>query len=195
MFATYIPGDSLLHRLPAGLKILLVCVLILAATLLAIAVTAVVLGLPLGFSALKLVEDVSRSDMSSRAQQIATLLDEQVATHRPLDLGDARILVPQGNQLVVRTPEESHTFGGEVGEQPIMTIDGAETFPTDSQLDFSTVYVVGGPGSSPRVLETMISWADPGMAVVPLEVPSRPENARYLATKQTRMHHTLHLAC
>ena len=34
MFATYIPGDSLLHRLPAGLKILLVCVLILAATLL-----------------------------------------------------------------------------------------------------------------------------------------------------------------
>ena len=32
-------------------------------------------------------------------------------------------------------------------------------------------------------------------AVVPLEVPSRPENARYLATKQTRMHHTLHLAC
>ena len=34
MFATYIPGDSLLHRLPAGLKILLVCVLVLAATLL-----------------------------------------------------------------------------------------------------------------------------------------------------------------
>lgn len=34
MFATYQPGDSLLHRLPAGWKILLVCVLILAATLL-----------------------------------------------------------------------------------------------------------------------------------------------------------------
>lgn len=34
MFATYVPGTSLLHRLPAGLKILLVCVLILAATVL-----------------------------------------------------------------------------------------------------------------------------------------------------------------
>ena len=34
MFATYQPGNSLLHRLPAGWKILLVCVLILAATLL-----------------------------------------------------------------------------------------------------------------------------------------------------------------
>lgn len=33
MFATYQPGNSLLHRLPAGLKVLLVCVFILAATL------------------------------------------------------------------------------------------------------------------------------------------------------------------
>ena len=33
MFATYQPGDSLLHRLPAGLKILLVCALILAVSL------------------------------------------------------------------------------------------------------------------------------------------------------------------
>ena len=30
--------------------------------------------------------------------------------------------------------------------------------------------------------------------VVPLEIPARPENAKYLATKQTQMHHTLHLA-
>ncbi|RAD62800.1 GTP cyclohydrolase II, partial [Burkholderia multivorans] len=30
--------------------------------------------------------------------------------------------------------------------------------------------------------------------VVPLEIPARPENAKYLATKQTRMHHGLHLA-
>ncbi|WP_194861606.1 energy-coupling factor transporter transmembrane protein EcfT [Dietzia sp. SYD-A1] len=33
MFATYQPGDSLLHRLPAGVKILLVCALILAVSL------------------------------------------------------------------------------------------------------------------------------------------------------------------
>ncbi|EYT57991.1 cobalt ABC transporter [Dietzia sp. UCD-THP] len=33
MFATYQPGHSLLHRLPAGLKILLVCALILAVSL------------------------------------------------------------------------------------------------------------------------------------------------------------------
>lgn len=33
MFATYQPGNSLLHRLPAGVKILLVCALILAVSL------------------------------------------------------------------------------------------------------------------------------------------------------------------
>lgn len=33
MFATYQPGTSLLHRLPAGVKILLVCALILAVSL------------------------------------------------------------------------------------------------------------------------------------------------------------------
>ena len=31
--------------------------------------------------------------------------------------------------------------------------------------------------------------------VVPLEIPARPENSKYLETKRTRMHHTLHLAC
>lgn len=34
MFATYQPGTSLLHRIPAGAKILLVCVLIVAVTVL-----------------------------------------------------------------------------------------------------------------------------------------------------------------
>lgn len=33
MFATYLPGDSLLHRLPAGVKILLVCVLVVGVSI------------------------------------------------------------------------------------------------------------------------------------------------------------------
>lgn len=75
---------------------------------------------------------------------------------------------------VVERPGPTFDITGEVDDEPIMTIDGVETHPSDSQLDFSTVYVVGGPESSPRVLETMVSWADPGMAVVPLEVMYPP---------------------
>lgn len=59
-----------------------------------------------------------------------------------------------------------------------MTIDGAPTYPSESRLDFSTVYVVGGPGSSPRVLDTVRSWADPGRAVVPLELMYPPSTTR-----------------
>ncbi len=79
---------------------------------------------------------------------------------------------------VVERPGPTFDITEEVGDEPIMTIEGAQTHPSDSRLDFSTVYVVGGPGSSPRALETVISWADPGMAVVPLEVMYPPAATR-----------------
>ena len=71
---------------------------ILAATLLAVAVTAVVLGLPLGVTALKLVEDFTRADLSTRSQQIATSLDDQVAAHREIDVESVLLAVPRGAQ-------------------------------------------------------------------------------------------------
>ena len=160
---------------------------ILAATLLAIAVTAVVLGLPLGFSALKLVEDVSRSDMSSRAQQIATLLDEQVATHRPLDLGDARILVPQGNRLVVRTPDESHTFGGDVGEQPLvervpMVQNGTVTLSAPSAPVRTSQLQVAG-----LVLLLVVLSAGTGMIVATVTARRLADPLRHVAARAARL--------
>lgn len=79
---------------------------------------------------------------------------------------------------VVERPGPTFDIAGSVGEQQIMSIEGVPTHPSESRLDFSTVYVVGGPGSSPRIIETMISWADPGMAVVPLEVMYPPSTTR-----------------
>ena len=93
---------------------------ILQATLLAVAVTAVVLGLPLGFSALKLVQDLTLADLSTRAQQIATLLDEQIATHRSVDLNAARLAVPAGARLIVRTQSHDYTYGPDPGEKPLV---------------------------------------------------------------------------
>jgi hypothetical protein len=45
---------------------------ILRAILLAVAVTGFVLGIPLGYTALQLVEDTARGSLTERAQQIAT---------------------------------------------------------------------------------------------------------------------------
>ncbi len=111
---------------------------ILRATLLAVAVTAIVLGLPLGFSALKLVQDITSAGLATRAQQIATLLDEQIAAHRPINLDTARLAVPDGARLVVRTQQHDYTYGPDPGENPLvesvpMVQSGTVTIAAPSQ--------------------------------------------------------------
>lgn len=83
---------------------------------------------------------------------------------------------------VIERPGPTFDIAGQVDDEPIMSIDGAQTHPSQSRFDFSTVYVVGGPGSSPRVLDTVRSWADPGRAVVPLEVMYPPSTTREQVT-------------
>ncbi len=92
---------------------------VLQATLLAVAVTVVVLGLPLAFSALHIVEDITRNDLSARAQQIATRLDEQIASSRPLDLADVRLVVPPEARLTVRTGSDTIVYGADPGDSPL----------------------------------------------------------------------------
>lgn len=79
---------------------------------------------------------------------------------------------------VVERPGPTFDIAGDAGGQPVMEIEGAPTFPSQTRLDFSTVYVVGGPGSSPRILQTVLAWLDPGMAVIPLEVMYPPATTR-----------------
>ncbi|RCW39178.1 signal transduction histidine kinase [Halopolyspora algeriensis] len=93
---------------------------VLQATLLAVAVTTLVLGLPLGFSALRLVADITRSDLSTRAQQIATRLDEQVAEGRPINLADVRLVVPEDARLTVHIRGRRHVYGPAPGTDPIV---------------------------------------------------------------------------
>ncbi|SFQ21189.1 Signal transduction histidine kinase [Amycolatopsis arida] len=75
---------------------------ILLAILLAVAVTAVALGIPLGITAWQLVENITREQLAASAQQIAATLDDQLANGRPLDLDDVRVAVPEDGLLLVR---------------------------------------------------------------------------------------------
>jgi signal transduction histidine kinase len=160
---------------------------ILVATLLAIAVTAVVLGLPLGFSALKLVEDVSRSDLSSRAQQIATLLDEQVATQRPMDLTDARILVPPGDQLLVHAGNQLYTYGPRPGPMPLvetvpMVQDATVTLSTSSSPVRAQQMQVAG-----LVLLLVVISASTGMIVATVTARRLSDPLRHVAARASRL--------
>lgn len=79
---------------------------------------------------------------------------------------------------VLERPGPSFDTTGEIDGEQVMTLDGVETYPTDTKLDFTTVYVVGGPGSSPRILDTMYSWLSSTQAVLPQEVMYPPATTR-----------------
>jgi signal transduction histidine kinase len=77
---------------------------ILLAILLAVAITACALGIPLGFAAFQVVESLTREDLAARAQQIAATLDDELASGHQLDLSKVQLAVPTGGHLVVELP-------------------------------------------------------------------------------------------
>jgi signal transduction histidine kinase len=93
---------------------------ILRAILLAVAVTGFVLGLPLGYSALTLVEDTARGDLNESAQRIATRLDDQIAKQQPLDLEDVRVAIPTDGRLTVVSGGSTQVTGPSPGGDPLM---------------------------------------------------------------------------
>ncbi|MEB3368138.1 ATP-binding protein [Saccharopolyspora mangrovi] len=160
---------------------------ILQATLLAVAVTTVVLGLPLGFSALKLVQDLTGADLSTRAQQIATLLDEQVANQRPIDLNAVRLAVPKGARLVVRTQAHDYVYGPDPGEDPLvqsvpMVQSGTVTIAAPSAPVRTQQLQVAG-----LVLMLVILSAGTGMFVASVTARRLADPLRHVAARAARL--------
>ncbi|MEU0881186.1 ATP-binding protein [Lentzea sp. NPDC005914] len=92
---------------------------ILRAILLAVAVTGIVLGLPLGYSALTLVEDNARGVLTERAQRIATTLDDQLANRQSLDIEAVRIAIPTDGRLTVVSGGATSVTGPSPGDDPL----------------------------------------------------------------------------
>lgn len=160
---------------------------ILQATLLAVAVTTVVLGLPLGFSALKLVQDLTGADLSTRAQQIATLLDEQVANQRPIDLNAVRLAVPEGARLVVRTQAHDYVYGPDPGEDPLvqsvpMVQSGTVTIAAPSAPVRTQQLQVAG-----LVLMLVVLSAGTGMIVASVTARRLADPLRHVASRAARL--------
>ncbi|SFS40732.1 ATP-binding protein [Saccharopolyspora flava] len=160
---------------------------ILQATLLAVAVTTVVLGLPLGFTALKLVQDLTGADLSTRAQQIATLLDEQVANQHPIDLNAVRLAVPRGARLVVRTQAHDYVYGPDPGEDPLvqmvpMVQSGTVTIAAPSTPVRAQQLQVAG-----LVLMLVVLSAGTGMIVASVTARRLADPLRHVASRAARL--------
>ena len=67
---------------------------------------------------------------------------------------------------------------GEVGGKPLIVITGGQTYPTEGQLDLTTVSENGGPGRPISLVETMAGWMRPAVAVVPEELLYPPDTTQ-----------------
>jgi signal transduction histidine kinase len=94
---------------------------ILLAILLAVAVTAGALGIPLGYSALQVVENLKRTDLSDNAQAVANNVDDVLtAGARTIALDRMRTGVPTDAEIILDTPETGRlTSGPDPGDDVI----------------------------------------------------------------------------
>lgn len=90
-----------------------------------------------------------------------------------LGLGAAAVLLPA--PYVIESPGPTFNTIGEVNEEPLITVEGRETYPTEGNLDLTTVFVAGGPGQSISIFDAFRAWADPSQAVTPRELVYPPD--------------------
>lgn len=65
------------------------------------------------------------------------------------------------------------TSEGSTG-RPVVEITGAATHPTSGSLYMLTVNVVGSPAAQPTWVQTLVAWADPDRAVLPMDLVYQP---------------------
>ena len=77
--------------------------------------------------------------------------------------------------LLVLSPGPTYNTIGDVNGQPLITITGTTTYPTDGALDMLTVSERGGSSGGVYLGEALVGWASPGDSVVPRESIYGPE--------------------
>ncbi|MFJ6679124.1 PDZ domain-containing protein [Microbacterium sp. NPDC091382] len=68
---------------------------------------------------------------------------------------------------VVNTLGSAENADGE--DVPLISVSGAETYPTSGALDLTTVQVLGNREQTPSWFELALAWFDPAEAVLPVE--------------------------
>lgn len=85
-----------------------------------------------------------------------------------LVLGLASLLAPSA--YITQAPGPVFNTTGEVEGEPIISVDGRETFDTDGELSLTTTYINGAPTSTVRVPDTVRGWFDPQTDLTPQEL-------------------------
>lgn len=70
---------------------------------------------------------------------------------------------------VMTTPGPVFNTIGEIGGTELISISGTETFPTQGELNMTTIRETGGPQEGLSVFQAIWGWVDPASRVVPRE--------------------------
>lgn len=69
-------------------------------------------------------------------------------------------------------------LGSTSGGEPLISVEGRETFPTEGQLDLLTVSTSGGPGRDVVLAQVLRAWLDPVQEALPVGQVFAPEQTR-----------------
>jgi signal transduction histidine kinase len=92
---------------------------ILLAILLAVAVTACALGVPLGYTAMQMVETLSESNLISDAQKAASSVDQDLDAGRAPNLSKLASADPLGGEITLTLPHQEPMTYGDIGPDVI----------------------------------------------------------------------------
>ncbi|MCC3276803.1 PDZ domain-containing protein [Arthrobacter sp. zg-Y20] len=82
-------------------------------------------------------------------------------------LGGAGLLLPA--QYVVESPGPTFNTLGTAGGKDIIQIEGERSYPTDGELDLTTVYVAGGPSTNISIFHALGGWVNTNDVVYPAD--------------------------
>ncbi|WP_300344222.1 S16 family serine protease [Nesterenkonia sp.] len=111
-------------------------------------------------------------------------------------LGVGALLMP--SPYLLESPGPLFNTTGEIEDQPVISVDGAETYPTEGELSLTTVYVTGAPTQTVRGAQAVRGWLSPTVDLTPHELvyPSgtTAEEVRQLNTQAMTSSQELALA-
>ncbi|MEY3561766.1 MAG: hypothetical protein RL068_918, partial [Actinomycetota bacterium] len=90
------------------------------------------------------------------------------------------VLLPSG--YVIERPGQVFNVMGEINGTQVISSSDAEIFESQTQLDITTVSLLGNRESNPGWLQVLWAWADPEQIVLPLDEVYPPN----LSTEQVR---------
>ena len=98
---------------------------------------------------------MSRRSLTLSIAGLATLIAIAVAVLVPVPY----VILGPGPTL--------NTLGTDSSGQPLITISGHPTYPTNGHLNMVTVSYQGGPGTNLNIFQALRAWLNPSEAVVP----------------------------